>query len=155
MPGDGSAVFPARLPGKGGDVLEQLLAGDIGLSLEERVAGLEDDRQRGTQPMLDRVVAEDEGPAEVGLPALEDRPEIAEGDVVLADDPVRRVLPVGLQRVRARADDPLVPVPADPEHVRRQVADRVAGGRFAHPRRDQAALFDGTEQVRRLSLRVQ
>jgi hypothetical protein len=26
MPSDGSAVFPARLPGKGGDVLEQLLA---------------------------------------------------------------------------------------------------------------------------------
>ena len=49
--------------------------------------------------------------------------------------PVRRVLPVGLQRVRPGPDDPLVPVPAGAEQLRAQIPDPVADLRLALPGR--------------------
>src|SRR3954471_17064341 len=57
--------------------------------------------------MLARVVTEHEGAAEVGLPPVEDRADIAEHDVVVGDDEVRRILPVRLQRVSSRPRDRL------------------------------------------------
>ena len=108
-------------------VVEELLAGHLGVRLEEVSAGPPHDREVVAQAVLDGVVAQHEGASEVGLPPLEDRPEVAEHHVVVGDDPVRRVLVVGLQGVRAGPDDPLVPVPVDAEQVGRQVPDGVAG----------------------------
>jgi len=86
---------------------------------------------------------------------LEDGPEVQEHDVVRGDLTVRRVLLVRLQGVRPGPDDPLVPVPADPEHLGGQVPDRVARLDLAHAGGDDAARLDGGEQVGRLGLRVQ
>ena len=135
--------------------LEELLAGDVRVGLEPFAPGGPDHRQGVPERELDRVVAKHEGAAEVGLPLLEDGAEIAEHDVVRADDPVWRVLPVGLQRVGPGPHDALVPPAPDPEHVRGQVADRVAGLPLPDPRRDQPALLDLSEQLSRLGLGIQ
>ena len=133
-----AAELPAGLLGQLDDVGEQLLAGDVRIGLEERPAGVPHDRQRVAQPVLDRVVAEHEGAAEVGLPlprrsARSRRRRCRRRSI----DPVGRVLAVGLQGVRAGSHDPLVPVPVDAEQVGGQVADRVAGLR---PRSRPAAI---------------
>jgi hypothetical protein len=103
----------------------------------------------------DRVVADDVGPAEVGLPLLEDRPEVAEHDVVGRDHPVWRVLTIGLQGVRASANDPLVPVPFHPEQVTGEVTDRVASCTLANPGPDKCTLVNLLEQLDSLGLRIQ
>lgn len=133
----------------------QLLAGDVGGVGEEALACREDHRQVVAQSVLDRVVAEDEGPAEVGLVLLEDRPEVGEDDVVLADHPVRRVLPVRLESVGAGADDPLVPVPGGAEEFVGQVTDPVTDRPLPLPWCDQSALLDLREEPGRLGLGVQ
>ena len=154
VPGDGTAERPPIRLGQPGHVRVQLLAGDVLVRLEELAARAEHDRQRVPQPQLDRVVAEHVGPAEVGLPLLEDGPEVQEHDVVRCDRPVRRVLAVRLQGVRPGPDDPLVPVPVHPEHLRGQVPDRFARLGLAHARRDDAVGFHGGEQLDRLGLRL-
>ena len=153
--GDGAAERPPVRLGQPGHVRVQLLARDVLVRLEEPAPRAEHDRQRVPQPQLDRVVAEYVGPAEVGLPVLEDGPEVQEHDVVRGDRPVRRVVLVRLQGVRTGAHDPLVPVPADPEHLGGQVPDRVARLDLAHAGRDDAARLDGGEQFGRPGLRVQ
>ena len=155
VPGDGAAERPPVRLGQPGHVREQLLAGDVLVRLEEPAARAEHDRQRVPQPQLDRVVAEHVGPAEVGLPLLEDGPEVQEHDVVRGDLAVRRVVLVRLQGVRPGPHDPLVPVPADPEHLGGQVPDRVARLDLVDAGRDDAARLDGGEQLGRLGLRVQ
>ena len=68
-------------------VVEQLGAGDVGVVVEVVAPGLPHPRQRIADGELVRVVAEHEGPAEVGLPLLEDRAEVEEHDVVVGDRP--------------------------------------------------------------------
>jgi len=82
-------------------------------------------------------------------------PEVQEHDVVRGDHPVRRVVLVGLEGVRSGPHDPLVPVPADPEHLGGQVPDRVARLDLADTGGDDAARLDRGEQLGRLGLRVQ
>ena len=115
------------------------------MRFEERPAGVPHNWQRVAECALDWVVAEHERAAEVGFPALEDRPEVAEDDVVAGDHPVRRVLPVWLQRVRPGAHDPLVPVPVHAEHLRREIANCVAHLNLALPGRFHPALLDRRE----------
>ena len=105
--------------------------------------------------MFDSVIAEHERAAEVSLPVLEDGAEVAKHDVVSANHPIRRVPPVGLQRVRSRAHDPLVPIAVHAEHLRCQIADRVARLRLAHPGSNDSALRHCREQLNRLGLRVE
>ena len=95
----------------------QLLTGDVGMSVEVIPGGVPYHRQGVGQRMLGRVVADHISAAEVGLPLLEDRTEITEHDVVGLDQPVRRILAIGLQSVRASPDNPLVPVALHSEHV--------------------------------------
>ena len=77
-----AAELPARLPRQLDHVAEQFLAGDVRVGLEVLAPGVPDHRQGVAERELDRVVAEHEGAAEVGFPVLEDRPEVAEHDVV-------------------------------------------------------------------------
>src|ERR1700722_6525913 len=154
-PRDLAAERPPGVAGQLHHVRVQLLAGDVRTRLEEPPPGVEDDRQRVPQPRLDRIVPEHERPAEVGLPLLENRAEVAEGNVVVGDPAVRRVRPVRLQGVRAGPDDPLVPVLVHAEHLGRQVPDLVARLDLADARRDDPARLDGREQLRRLGLRVE
>jgi hypothetical protein len=130
-------------------------AGDLRVAFEEAFARREDRGQIVPQAVLDRVVAEDEGPPEVGLVLLEDRSEVGEHDVVRADHPVRRVLPVRLQRVRPRAHDPLVPVPGRTEQLVRQIPDPVTDRPLALAGRDESALLDLREEPFRLRLGFQ
>ncbi|GAB7105521.1 hypothetical protein JCM4814A_38350 [Streptomyces phaeofaciens JCM 4814] len=155
MAGVPAAQLP---PGLGGQPLHlgvQLLARDVGRVGEEPLAGGEGLRQVVPQPVLDRVVAEDEGPPEVGLVLLEDRPEVGEHDVVRTDHPVRRVLPVRLERVRPGPHDPLVPVPGGAEQFVREIPDAVADRPLPGPRHHQAAPVDLREQPNGLRLCVQ
>jgi len=93
--------------------------------------------------------AEHVGAPEVGRELLEDRTEVGEDDVVRLDDPVRRVLPVGEQRVRAGPHDALVPAPGLPEHLVGQVPDPVARRLLALAGRDDAPRPDLVEHCHR------
>ena len=105
--------------------------------------------------MLARVAAEHERAPEVGLPLIEDRAEVEEHDVVVGDDAVRRVLPVGPQRVLPRPHDSLVPVPLDAEHLRRQIADLVGQLLLTDAGAEHAGALDLGEQLRRLILGIE
>jgi hypothetical protein len=118
-------------------------------------SGVPDHRQRIPDRDLGRVAAEHERAAEVSFPFLEDRAEITEHDVVRADHPIRRVLPVRLPRIRPGPHDALMPPAAEPEHVRGQIADRIAGLPLTDSRPDQAAGPHLSEQLRRPGLRIE
>jgi hypothetical protein len=102
-----------------------------------------------------RIVTEHVRAAEVGLPPLEDRADIAEHDVVVGDHQVGRILPVRLQGVLPRPNDSLVPMPADAEHVRGQIPDLVGQLLLANACADHSAALDLGEQLRPLILGVE
>jgi hypothetical protein len=79
--------------------------------------GIEDCRQRIPQSQFDGIRAQYVRPPEISLPLLKDRTEVAEYDVVLGYSPVRWVLPIGLEGVYARSDDPLMPESPYPEKL--------------------------------------
>ena len=155
MSGDRPAELPTRVVAQPHDVIEQLGARHVRVRIEVLASLRPDPRQVVAQRVLDRIVAEYERPPEVGLPAFEDRAEVAEQDVVVGDDPVRRVLPVGLQRVLPRPHDSLVPVAFDTEHLRGQVPDLVGQLRLPNAGSNHAAALDLGEQLRRLILGIE
>jgi hypothetical protein len=55
------AEGPSGRTGQPGDLVVELRAGDVGMIGEVVASGVEDDRQVGRQPVLDRVAAENVG----------------------------------------------------------------------------------------------
>ena len=153
VPGNGAAELPTGLLTQPNHVGEELLTGHIGMSVEEGAARVPDDGQIVAQAMLDRIIAQDERPTEVGLPPLEDRAEVAEHYVVGSDDPVGWVLTEGLQRIRPRTNDALVPMPVDVEQLRRKVPDGVTCFALGDSGDDESTLLDVREQLCCLVLR--
>ena len=155
MAGDGPAELPARVVTEIHDVVEQFGARDVGVRVEVLPPLRPHPRQVVAQRVLALVVAEHERAPEVGLPPIEDRAEIAEHDVVVGDGAVRRILPVGLQRVLPRTHDSLVPVPLDAEHLDGQIADLVGQLALADACTDHAAALDLVEQLLRPILGIE
>jgi hypothetical protein len=83
-----------------------------------RLDAVEDDRQRFDQ-RCSGVITQDVGTAKIGLPVLEDRPQIKVDDVVLLDVADGRVIGRKRQRIGAGARDALVPMFLDAELLQR------------------------------------
>ncbi len=101
-----------------------------------------------------RIVGQYERAAEVGLPLLEDRTEVEEHDVVVGDDPVRRVLTERLQGVLTGSHDPPMPVPRHAEQLFGQFVDLVRQVLLTDTGADHPASLDLVEELRRLVLGI-
>ncbi|MCD0449059.1 hypothetical protein LO762_07635 [Actinocorallia sp. API 0066] len=139
-----AAQGPAGGTGEAVDLGVETGARDGGVGGEQAAAGVEDDGQVGGEPVLDGVVAEDVGAAQVGFEVLENGSEVGENDVVILDRAVRRVLLVGEEGVGARADDALVPVAGGAESSRNPGS---ASGRPSSSRPNLAFCTCGSRRV--------
>jgi hypothetical protein len=111
---DGAAILPASLLGQSLRVAVQFHAGDIKVFLKIVFAAGECLCDVAAKFLLERIISDHEGAAEVSFPLLENRTEVEKYDVILGNRQIWRILIIGCQSVAARPHDALVPVARNP-----------------------------------------
>ena len=102
--------------------------------------------------LLERIIPENEGSTEIGLPCFEYWSEIQEQDVIVSDHQVWWVVGIRQQSISSCSHNSFVPVSSNPIHLFCQGVDVSVEGRLRDVRADQATCLDLVEQC--LSLRL-
>jgi hypothetical protein len=157
MPDDVSRDRTAKLPAvcfrKGTGVRKEFARGNVGPIVEIALPLRERGADVAAQLVLHRIASENERAPEIGFPGLEDRTEVQEHDIVVADRQVRRVLAIRLERVCSGTNDALVPVPLDAKEFFSQRVDRFVEIFFGDTRPNEIARFDFAKELLGFDLR--
>src|ERR1700722_436085 len=113
MTSDRSPPFPLVFRSELFDVMEEFAAGSVGMVFEILLAVRKCRLDVLAHLEFQRIGAENERPPKIHFPLLEDGTEIEKQNVVFTDGVVGRILGVRKERIRARANDALVPVGLD------------------------------------------
>jgi hypothetical protein len=99
----------------------------------------------GNQSVLEGVLAEHVGAAEIGLPLLKEGPEIQVDDIIVRQPAVRRLRVIGEHCVGSSADDALVPMPAHTELASGELVNLRAELTLEHACPDEPGVHYGRE----------